>query len=524
MTRKRKPRRGSSQTPGRSNWLTESLRKRPRKATLPPALGSTSPPPPLNRQRSSAAWLDSQFKKFVSAGKSQRSVRSVKPTSWKPQLHGKQVDTIESISNAADYVLVPLSERRDIVCVIRQKKPPIKVRQMPVEAFNYSLTIRHAPQIANVTVQEIDDALTKLLHDFYGWLYNMHGHSSKESLIQLELIHPKDNKQFPSQPQPFTRENGQYATVDILEGLLSWVQSVKPDAELDELELHATIVENQLAGQGKPRVSINPPKYLPKLLLDDGEFQLKKMQKYSPKGSILYVKVEQGCFYVAMHFALAHHFVMKKYQDELKNVMTPEQHKSHWMEQMETFWQTLDQESDETILKNTEQFFNTFGLNIHDFDTDHESFLQSLIQILDIQVSVYDASKELARIYISPEEYDPMLPQVSLLRCTIPAKVENCARFREDVPHFHGLRSNSATLVGRGLAVCCYCGNLFSHNVNNHLCKSKKRTNCSLCLRPTIDMTSYLQFSLQGKTHHCLGTNGPATALKCKLCNQRLVV
>lgn len=469
-------------------------------------------------------WMEGYLNEQQQKARVRRSQKirgtSQNTTAWKPELTGRRVTSLSQLRNLQDYILIPINSSEDIVFVIREKRQPRQVTNLPVRDFAYEITILRAPYILPITFQTLDEGIGGILQFMYNELHSQYG--SQNSYISLELLHhTADAQSFPSQLHQFTKEGGISAVIEILEALHAFIQSIAPLEEFSTLEFKATIIKDVLEGEGILREK--PPKRLRRLILDECEYLIKRMSRNQPQGSILYVNCKEKCMYVAAYFAMAYHLVMERYDADLQKTMTPQNHQEYLKETAEWFWKVLEEENEEQVIANAANFFADFNLDIHNYGHLHEEFLQDLSCKFDVQISVHDASKQLRRTFITPPMYDPLLPQLCLLRCTAPANLPKKMRYQDESFHFHGLRGNATAIAGRDIALCCYCGKAFSQHSTRHMCQDKKMKQCKLCLRPVVDQTVYLTLSHQAKFDHCIQHIKKAE-LQCHLCQAKYVV
>ena len=340
-----------------------------------------------------------------------------------PPVDGNRVDQIQQLQDRADYWLYNLTQNGDVVIIIRLDFSS-RSKKFPVESRRYKLNILSSPlSELPLDMSYLDYQLYNVLYDIYIYMSNLiivdEDRQGEPVSAILNLIHPSADEPFMSELRPFTEENAESSIIKVISLLGTWLQSEGSDFEITELLFTMDFLGYPLEGSG-----------LPIFLLSDGHVRSKAMSRQNPRGSILYVNSRKHCFFISIFFALKYHLLQAEYSGEYKIKRTRDEHLAEIKSIKNQFYSLLEGKKSETWQK-CKQFFQEIyqyeetdddAKGLGKFFGNHHVFLVDFVKKAAVEVSIFSSSSNFQSIYMAPNEYDPLLTQIHLLRITLPSE------------------------------------------------------------------------------------------------------
>ena len=365
-----------------------------------------------------------------------------------PRVSGHQKESFSDLRAASteDYVQFPMNRSGSTNANVRLINR-IDMEEFPSTSLTYSIQI-HQSQPDILQFSYFNARLYHLLLAIFNDMVEHFAHWTYAS-AQFSLRHRLATEAFTSELRPLTAENGPYAVVEVLEQIHAWTQSEGKEAIVDMLDLECFVLDNSLHGEGVPLIG-----------LDDENFKKKSLSRLNTNGSIIYVKNERKCFYVAIYFGILYLQLQANQALRLTKSDTTQNHKKHLDEMNDAFYTTIECNDQEMIYAETRQFFIKNDIDIDDYCED-DLFLTVICDTFFIQTSVFEPVQGFKRKILVPAKYNEKFSQLYLLRYKIPDKNHSTIRTTKSVYHYHALR-HTKTIGGFGLYFCPYCGKLLS--------------------------------------------------------------
>ena len=290
--------------------------------------------------------------------------------------------------------------------------------------------------------------------------------------------------------------------------LLNWLQSSSPETAAQDLEIVTTIIKGSLPGEGR----IIP--------IRDDLIRRKSFSRHNPNGSVLYVNVVEGCFFVALMLTMLYH--------SFKQVLARLPPSELRRDLLSRFYDLLEERD---LFERAKQFFaRCFDLDIARVVPGSLPFLKKLHQKTGFQISVFQDRAQFHRVLLYPRQYNPLLPQIHLLNVHYPAHASRqrlAPSPRTFPPHYHGIKKPN---FGLRRHFCVLCGKHFHFTRSKHHCLptpgagyaalEETPRQCPHCHRPAIPRPIYDSLQTSQKVYYCILARDtkPANRVLCKQC------
>ena len=426
-----------------SGWTEESSSSNYSSSETEPEPNSNRVSSPV-RQNDDHNWLFRDFDYQQNQAATNEPVQACD----NPAVSGRQRDSLSELrtASAEDYVTFPMNRGGSTSANVRLVNR-IEMEDLPATSLTYSIQIQQSqPEILQFSY--FNARLYHLLLAIFNDLVEHFAHWPNAS-VQFSLRHRLASEAFTSELRPLTVENGPYAVVEVLEQIHAWTQSEGKEAFVDMLDFECFVLDNSLHGEGVPLIG-----------LDDQNFRKKSLSKANPNGSIIYVKNDKHCFYVAIYYGILYLELQAQQALRLNKSDTSQNHKKHLDERNTAFYGIIESTDVEQIYTETRDFFIRHSIDIDNYCED-DIFLKVIHDKFFIQTSIFEPVQGFKRKILVPARYNEKCPQLYLMRYKIPDKNHTTIRTTKSLYHYHALR-HTKTLGGLGLYFCPYCGKLLS--------------------------------------------------------------
>ncbi len=289
---------------------------------------------------------------------------------WTPKFYGSEVKSFEELQTPQHYLLWRATRLGNLQMTLRRQRQ--EKSSLHIDEAEYILKLHHDPARHPIYLMQFTYALISILEEIY--MGTLRAYQGGDYEVQFEVTHPEMSdvgSGIQSSIDPLTESNLNIVIETILDQLLNWVQSEKPNSTMDQMKIMTVVAPRNFAGNGI-------------MAMDDTDKKNKCFTKNNIHGTLFYVDSSRDCFWISIYFGL-------QYQ-QFDHLARSSRTNAEMKRLADNFNRTL-QEPATTLPKTVRRFFAQHGIDVDNFEPGSLPALHQVHRSFDIQLSIFDESR-----------------------------------------------------------------------------------------------------------------------------------